>query len=63
MIIHGTFVIKRCNFVSLNEHSFILVSFKQRICDANRFESIKIFSKCNVEEQVLKDFTIKIFKW
>ncbi len=56
-------MIKRCNFVSLNEHSFILVSFKQRICDANRFESIKISSKCNVEEQVLKDFTIKIFKW
>jgi hypothetical protein len=62
MIIHGTFVIKHCNFVSLNEHSFFFISFKQRICDANKFESIRISSKCNVE-QILKEFTIKNSKW
>ncbi len=54
MIIHGTFVIKHSNFVSLNEHSFILISFKQRICDVNRFEFVRISSK---------DFTIKNSKW
>jgi len=39
-----------------------LVSFKQRICDANRFGSARIYSKCNVKEQVLKDYTIKFFE-
>jgi hypothetical protein len=33
----------------------IFVSFKQRICDEDKFESIIISSKCKFNEQVLKD--------
>jgi hypothetical protein len=61
-MIHGTFMINHCKFTSLNEHFFIVVSFKQRIYDANKFGSSRIFSKCNVKERVLRDYIIMFFE-
>jgi hypothetical protein len=55
-------MINHCKFTSLNEHFFIVVSFKQRIYDANKFGSSRIFSKCNVKERVLRDYIIMFFE-